>query len=405
MALLAAVGLGYRQWDGARARRAVADGEAALAARDLGTAAARFERYTELRPGDPAGWFRAARTARRAGRFPEAKRLLAGAEQRGADPDAVALERDLMLVQQGVIGEADVRLRASVGPDHPDAVLVLEALARGYVGTERWADARQACEMWRALEPNHPWPWHWEGLISERMVQPERAAEFHARALELAPDDPLVRLSAGRVAVERRRAAEALPHFEWVLARTPDDPAALLGRAQSLIELGRAAEAVAPIERVLARTPGAPEPLALRGRAALELGDPVAAEGHLRAAAHLAPADGEVLALLVRALRARGNDPEADALAARHAALEKDLRRLTELMRQIGPKTTDAAPCHEAGVLALKLGRTQQGLNYLADALRRRGDHRPTHAALAAHFRSVGKFDLAEFHKNRTEGP
>src|SRR5205823_13481724 len=98
-------------------------------------------------------------------------------------------------------------------------------------------------------------------------------------------------------------------------------------------------------------------------------------------------------------------DEEANRLARRLEALQQDLRRLTELLRAIVPELADAGPCHEAGVIALRLGRTQQGLNLLQDALRRPGDHRPTHAALAAHYRQAGHPDLAEVHRRLAGQP
>lgn len=405
LALAAVATLTYPQVRDYRARAALTAGDEASAARDYGTAAELYERAARRAPGDPNAWFCAARAARRAGRFADAKRLLTEAERLGHPVDPIELERDLLLVQQGVIGAVDARLRATVGPTHPDAALVLEALARGYMIAERWADARKACEMWRALDANHPWHWHWEGLIAERMIQPETAAAAHQRALELDPNDAAVRLAVARVALDRRNAVAARPHFEWVLARSPDDREALLGLARCDIETGRAADAVSRSERALALEPESVPARVVRGLAALELRDFATAETHLRAATRAAPSDGDALALLVRAIREQGREAEAAQLAATLAALEKDLRRLTDLTRQIGTSTRDAGPCHEAGVLALKLGREQQGLNYLADALRRPGNHRVTHAVLSEYFRSRGRFELAEFHKNQAQGP
>ncbi|HEY8505509.1 MAG TPA: tetratricopeptide repeat protein, partial [Gemmataceae bacterium] len=375
---LAAVG--YWRWDHYRARRAWEEAEQAIARRDLEAAAAHLDRYVTFRPEDPAGWFQAARTARRRGKFADAKRFLAEYEELGGAADAVRLERDLLLVQQGVIGEADVRLRATVGPDHPDVRLVLEALARGYLLTERWADARQACALWRAVEPDAPYAWLWGGWVSEQMVRTEQAAEFYRRALELAPDDRDARVAFARVQLRQRNPAAAAPHFEWVLARDPDDVDALLGLAQCRMEAGRLPEAVPLIERVLAREPASGPAAALRGRAAMEGGDPAAAEQWLRQAVRADPADAEALHLLVLSLRAQGKDAEADPLANRLENLRQDLRRLTELTRMIGPQCADPGPCCEAGVIALRIGRTQQGLNFLRDALRRKGDHRPAHA-------------------------
>jgi Tfp pilus assembly protein PilF len=408
LVLLGAVALsavGYWQWDHYRARCAWSDAEQAQASRDLPAAATHLDHYVALRPDDPAGWFQAARTARRRGKFADAKRYLAEYENLGGAAAAIRFERDLLLVQQGVIGEADVRLRATVDPDHSDVRLVLEALARGYMLNERWADARQACELWRAIEPDAPWAWLWGGWVSERLVQVEQAAEYYRRALELAPDDRDARVAFARVQLRQRNPAAASPHYEWVLARDPDDAEAQLGLAQSRIEEGRLPDAVPLIERVLSREPTSNLAMSLRGRAAMEGGDPAGAERWLRRVVQAEPGDAEALHLLVVSLRAQRKDAEADQLARRLESLQKDLRRLTELMRMIGPQLADAGPCYEAGVIALRIGRTQQGLNLLEDALRRKGDHRPTHAALAAHYRQTGRLDLAEVHQGLAEKP
>ena len=396
---------GYWRWDQYQARRTWEDAEQAITRRDLPSAAAHLDRFVAIRPEDPAGWFQAARTARRRGKFSDAKRYLAECEKLGGSVDAIRLERDLLLVQQGVIGETDARLRATVNPDHPDVRLVLEALARGYILNERWADARQACELWRALEPDAPWAWLWGGWVSERMVQVEQAEEFYRRALELAPDDRDARVAFARVQVRQRNPAAAAPHYEWVLARDPDDAEALLGLAQCRIEGGRVQDAVPLIERVLTREPTSNLAMSLRGRAAMEGGDPAGAERWLRQAFRAEPGDAEALHLLVLSLRAQKKDEEAGQFAGRLEALQKDLRRLTELTRMIGPQLAEAGPCYEAGVIALRIGRTQQGLNLLQDALRRKGDHRPTHAALAAHYRQLGRLDLAEVHQSLAEKP
>src|SRR5262245_6155353 len=397
--------VGYWRWDHYQAQRAWEGAEQALARRDLPGAAAHFDRYVDLRPRDPAGWFQAARTARRRGQFADARRYLAAYEQRGGAADLIRLERDLLLVQQGVIGEADARLRETVTPDHPDVRLVLEALARGYILAERWADARQACELWRAVEPDAPLAWLWGGWVCERMVQVEQAAEFYGHACELTSDDRDVRVAVARVQLRQRDPSAAGPNFEWVLAREPDDAEALLGLAQCRIETGRATDSVPLIDRVLSRDPTSNLAMSLRGRAAMESSEPAGAERWLRPVVQAVPGDAEALHQLVLSLRAQHKDEEAAQLARRLDDLQKDLRRLTELMRLIGPQLADSAPCCEAGVIALRIGRTQQGLNLLEDALRRKGDHRPVHTALADHYRRSGRLDLAEVHQSLADKP
>jgi tetratricopeptide (TPR) repeat protein len=98
----------------------------------------------------------------------------------------------------------------------------------------------------------------------------------------------------------------------------------------------------------------------------------------------------------VQSLRAQGKNEEAGQLDQKLADLQKDLKRLNELLRMIGPQLADSGPCYEAGVIALRVGRKEQGRNLLEDALRRKGDHRPVHRALAGYYRESGELEKAE---------
>lgn len=392
-------------WEHSRAAGAMRDAEDALRRHDLAAAAGHLDRYVSLRPTDPAGWFLAARTARRRGQFAEAERFLERCREANGSGDAIAFERDLALVQQGRLGEIDLRLRATIDPDHPDVAFVLEALARGYMEAGRQADAREACNLWKTLDPSHPSPWHFLGIISERMAQWDQAAELHAEAIRLNPEDRGPRIGAARVFLRKRQPGEAETHYKWVLARHPDDDEALAGLAECLIDEGRASEALPVLDRVLGRDPNAAGLLYLRGKASSVLGDAIAAEVWLRRALAQQPGDAETMHLLVESLRAQRKDDEADKFAIRLEQLQIDLKRLAELVREIGTKLDDSGPSHEAGVIALRVGRTKDGLNLLHDALRRRGDHRRTHAVLAEHYRGAGRQDLAEHHRRLAEVP
>ena len=392
-------------WEWYRAHREWTAAERAIQARDLATAATHLTNYEQLRPSDPAGWFLSARTARRLGHYAEAERHIEQCEQLGGETESTRLERDLLEVQQGNLGEVDSRLRATIDPSHADASIVLEALARGYVASDRWADARQACEMWRALQPDQPGPWLWSGLIAERQAQLEQASEFYRKAMEAAPDDRDPRAATARVLLRRRQSVLALEHFEWLLARQPNDQEAILGLAECRIELGRADEAFPLLERALARDPLSFSGLFLSGKAALERRDAISAEGFLRKAVRVEPGNPEALHSLVQSIRVQGKDAEAKVLEKQHEQLQRDLRRLGDLMRTITARLEDAAPCHEAGIIAIRVGRIKQGVNLLHEALRRTGDHRATHAALAAYYTRVGPADRADFHQRLADRP
>ncbi len=392
-------------WDGYRSWREWQEVQNALGRRDLPGAAASVGRYLERRPRDAGAWFLAARVARRLERFAEAEHDLERCQELGGMTDATRLEWDLFRVQQGDVGDVDVRLRMTVGPADPDAPLVLEALARGYLREERLADALQACRFWSEREPEHPWPWLWRGRILERLGEGDKALESYRRALALDPDDREVRLALGRGLLIRRQPAGAAEQYQYVFDRWPDDTEALCGLAAFRIEQGQPADAVPLLDRALAAEPTSAQGLFLRGKAALELDDRAGAERWLRQAVRSAPDDTEALYLLVQCLRGQGRESEARTLAARLEELRKDMRRLGELTRAVARQPDDIRLRCEAGVLALRVGRPDDGLRRLEGALRLKGDHRPVHAALADYYLQHGDPARAEAHRRQAEIP
>jgi len=124
--LVAASGLAWFGYGRYRVNQLWVMAQDALRDHDPRSAMASLDQFTARKPRDLDGLFLAARTARRLGKFPEAKRYLAAYEDQGGSKDKIRLERDLMLVQQGLIGDTDKRLRATVGPDLCRSCMVLE---------------------------------------------------------------------------------------------------------------------------------------------------------------------------------------------------------------------------------------------------------------------------------------
>jgi tetratricopeptide (TPR) repeat protein len=397
---LAAAALSYAWWRGVEGRRA----EEALRRFDLAAAADHLERHLQRRPDDTAALFLAARTARRLGRHADAERLLSRYQEVEGVTDATRLEWDLLRIQQGDVGEIDMRLRRTVAPNHPDAPLVLEALARGYLKTDRLRDALEACDLWASRQPEHPWPWLWRGTIFEQLANYQQALADYRKAVENAPDDREARLALATGLARSRQPAEAAEHFESLLARDPDDAEALLGLADCRIEQGQPEETAALADRVLVKSPHSARALYLRGRAARELHEAAAAESWLAEAVRQAPDDPEPLYQLTLVLRGQGKDTEADRLTTRLEQVRRDQARLRELVRAMARAPDEAGPRHEAGVVALRLGRYDDGVRWLLSALRARGDHRPTHAALAGHFERLGD-PRAEHHRQLARAP
>jgi len=384
-------------WQWNRARLEWQTAQDALRRHDLAAGAACLERYLQRRPEEAPAWFLAGRTARRLGRFAEAERCLERCQELAGVTDATRLEWDLSRVQQGQLADIHVRLRMTIGPDHPDALLVLEALAQGYLKCERLLDARQACEMWLSREPDHPWPWLWRGFIFERLAHLDKAVLDYQHAVELAPEDRETRLALAGLLSRQRKSTEAADHFEYLLERFPEDEETLLGLAACRIELGNPDQAVPLLERVRTDKPVA---LFLRGKLALQRHDFADAERWLRQAVLSAPDSSTALYLLVQCLQAQARDAEAGQLTQRLEQLRHDLHRLDELTLSIARQPDLAAPRHEAGVLGLRIGRSEEGLRLLHSALRAKGDPGPTHAVLADYYQQKGDQARAETHRH-----
>lgn len=399
--LLGGAWLGHDEWT---ARRAQAQAAEALGRRDLAAAADHLDRCVTCRPYDAGAWFLAGRTARRLGRFETAERCLRRCQELGGVTAATRLEWDLLRVQQGDLGDIHTRLRTTITPEHPDAPLVLEALARGYLVDGRLEDALRACGLWTVREPDNPWPWLWRGGVYERLANFEQARDDYGHALERAPADRDVRLALGALLSRGRLPGPAAEHFAQVLQQSPDDAEALVGLAGCRIEQGRSEEALPLLERIPPGDPAELRALVLRGRAALEHRDAAGAEPWLNRAVAAAPDDPEALHQLTLALRAQGKHAAADRLAPRLEALRRDIDRLDRLIRAVAVEPENVSLRHEAGVVALRLGRRDEGLAWLRGALRVRGDHRPTHAVLAEHYARLNDPRAAQ-HRRLAQSP
>src|SRR5262249_12954153 len=111
-------------------------------------------RYLRVWPHSPTAHMLAARCARGVGDLDEAERLLAACPQRGADYEAVALERSLLYAQRGTLApEGEQRLWRRVEQQHPETPQILEALTLGGIYTQRLGEAMVCVERWLAYAP------------------------------------------------------------------------------------------------------------------------------------------------------------------------------------------------------------------------------------------------------------
>jgi tetratricopeptide (TPR) repeat protein len=327
--------------------------------------------------------FLAARTARRAGRFDEAERHLKRFQSQNGTSRQTALEWAMLKVQRGELDDAEGYLRATVGPDDPDAPLVLEALAHGFLLTERLPELLEATDLWLQVRPGDTHALYYRGRGWERLARRREAADAYRQALTADAENADARLRLAELLLaDGQDAAEARGHFERLRGRRPADPAAGLGLARCEKALGRPAAARDLLDALLADHPDHAQALAERGRLALDEGDAPGAAARLRRAVALAPDDREALHALIRSLWVQDKQDEAQALEPVLKELTADLSRHQEIILAVAKDPRNPALRTEAGKLCLRHGRRDEGLRWLVTALQIDPSYGPARAAL-----------------------
>ncbi len=339
----------------------------------------------------------AARTARRREAYEEAERHLADCIRLGGMTSAVALERMLLTTQQGDFDREEASLRERTEADDPDAVLVLEALAKGYANRFWKSNALVALNILLKRQPNHP-----QALLMRARVWEDRARKGemeretdalrdYEKAVELNPSFE-AQLGLAGALYRVGRPWEAMLLYERLHPLQPKNPTLLLGLARCRYSLHEEDEASRLLDELLQENPQDATALLERGRIALHKGQSSEAEKLLRqAASHAPPYKTEALRLLCRHLEAADKTAEArsclDQLRQRDAKI-LDLERLI-LLANREPRDVDLR--YQIATELLRQGQEQDGVAALYYVLEQQPMHRAAREALANYFERTGQ--------------
>jgi tetratricopeptide (TPR) repeat protein len=348
------------------------------------------------------------RVYRRQRRFAEADRCFSAAAELGWNRDDIDRQRLLKRAQTGDIlaVEEELGRLLAAGGDDAFAEDCYEALAEGFIGSFRMADARECLDFWERWQPENPLPSYWMGVIEERYERPVVALERYAQALALNPRLYDARVRAARLELDTARLEDARRHFEECLAERPDDPAAVMGLADCLLRSGDLAAARELYHDALSTDLGkdqACSALTELGQMALEEGDFRRAASLLEEAVQIDP-DGTRARLTFAGALLRIGDAEG-ARAQRDIAqrMAERQRRLAAVTHEALGKPDDPDLRAEAGTILLDQGFVKEGLGWLETALRIDPDHGPSHRVLADHFGATGDTQ-SEAHHRRLAG-
>jgi predicted Zn-dependent protease len=328
-------------------------------------------KYLHVWPRSRTGHLLAARAARRAGDLAEAERHLAAcAGVRGADLAALALEEHLLDAQRGVLTpDAEAFLWERVRQGHPQGADVLHAMACGYLYTYRLGEALRCLDACLERWPGDVPALSLRGQVWQGLNRLDRAEKDFRAALERDPEDAEARRLLAEALFSDRQPRRAAEQYEWLHHHDPEDVGAMLGLAACRQRTGDVAEARRLLDTVLAREPG--NVMALRERGALaQAGDEPDADRWYRQALEHDPSDLEACYALGQYLIGHGRKEEGRKYLDRHAAIERDLATLRDLLARIGKAPGDADLRCEAARICRRNGQREEARRWLLGALR-----------------------------------
>jgi tetratricopeptide (TPR) repeat protein len=350
-------------------------------------------------PRSVAAHLLAARAARRAGDIDEAKEHLSRCRELASDSPAVRLEQAMLDAQSGDLAAAEPVLSPELKNENADTVLILEALARGYRDRDQFNHAVACLNRWIRLRPGALQPLLWRGEIFERLADLDSASDDYHKAVGLAPDDTDARLHLGELLLHMQRFEDAIREFERLYDAQPGNVAVALGLAKCRRYQNRLDEATQLLQGVLFSFPHHVHALAQLGQLKVDADQAAAAEPLLREAFEATPFNREINYNLARCLSQQRKDADAKRYYDRVQQIDKDVERLTRLVREIAKKPHDAGLRYEAATIARANGDEDGAVRFLQGALREAPYHVPSHDVLAEVYERRGDAARAAAHR------
>jgi tetratricopeptide (TPR) repeat protein len=347
----------------------------------------------------------AARAARREGDFEQAVQHLQEVQSTLGDQSAeTVLEWAMLHAAGGDLDKVEGYLQDQARKDPQHVLLILEALAEGYMRVSRIAAALHCMEECLAREPDNV-----QALYLRSSIYCQTGASAHAvpdlrRVVELDPERPRARWLLAVALVSIGRYEEAAQNLEVLRQRQAEDVEIIVQLAICRQRTGRSREASALLDAVLARRPDHGLALYTRGEMAQMRGELSEAEKWLRQAVRALPYDYTAHWVLTECLRQQGKTEQAEAEESYTNQLRDRRARLEEIAtHHMSQRYNDPAMHWELGKLMLELGMPEAGKNWLLSALRLDEHYVPALTALADYYEQQGDAALAAEYRHQAQ--
>jgi tetratricopeptide (TPR) repeat protein len=361
-----------------------------------------LERWLRWTPDEPEAHLLAAQAARLRGDYEAASRELTECQrlEGGKRSDASLLEWALLHAENGSLEKVESFLREQYQRHPEQAVLILEALAMGYLRLYRFQEAMQSLEECLRRDPDNPHALYVRGRAWERVHAYSKAVEDYGQVVAGDPDDDETRLRLANALIDNGESAQAVDHLELLRRRQPDNPETLIRLAFAWNAVGRLQDSIGLLDEVLARYPEMPLALSARGQLAFQAEHLEEAESLLRRAIAANPYDRQAHYVLQQCLEQQGKKTEAAAQKKQLDEVEGTIKRLIAIANQQMPKDPHNPALHcELGALLEKMGHADLALRWYHSALLQDAEYGPAHAALARYYERAGDLEQAAQHR------
>jgi tetratricopeptide (TPR) repeat protein len=367
-----------------------------------------------VRPRSALAHVLAARIDRRQGHFTKALEHLNEAQHLLGIADAIDLERLMLKAEAEDVNplehytlkylkeHSEEGKIANLEPlkEHPDGLAIVEALSRGYLKQYRYPEAWACIQTWVRWRPSDTEALYCRAWTEMQLQRLDGTETDCTQILQINPEHPHARSLLAACLSAQHRSREALEHFTILRQRGLFPVETALGMARSETELGHTEAAEQLLDEVLAGDPHNAEALRQRGCLALDGGDPAAAERWLRESVQANPYDFSALYAFQQALERCGKPGESREQLAKLVRLRKDMERADDITTNLLGRSPDNADLHcELGVIFLRTGQENSGLESLYRALALDPNHVGAHQALVEYFDRVGRPEDARPHR------
>jgi predicted Zn-dependent protease len=366
--------------------------------------------YLTLHPTEAAAHVLAGQSARRADLLADfrglgadfleiAARHLDAAQRLGALPPTLDLERTLIRVQQGQLGDSESKLIERVKQGDPNAPFILEALVHGYLRNLQCEKALVCVEALLKLEPANALGLLRRGRIRAQTQQMRRARDDYELAVRFVPEFDAARYYLAETLLRCNQVPEAESHLQFLNTRVSENLLVRLAWARCRIAMGDVSLGRDLLDSWLADAPRDHprllEALTARANVALVQACPAEAEDFARRALRESPLDRYALHSLALSLNALGRRTEAVAIQEQLDRIKQDLRIVSHCRERLAQDPANLQLRHDIGAAYMRVGRPAEALVWLNSVLDREPNHLPTLQTLAAYHAQAGNPALA----------